>query len=137
MIHLLQLQGSRGRLLEVPEFARPPATSEGGTQPPASFLVAWEVDAEQGTGPVLLLARAAHCLQQLHVADAGRQAVAATEYWQVCTDWVCRQLFTATAQSLPCISSMLPACHSAACIKHCHAIVTLCARVTMSAEFFP
>lgn len=87
MLHLVllhtQLQGTRGKLMQVPEFARPPATSEGGAPPVTSFLVAWEVDAEQGTGPVLLLARAAHCLQQLHVAVAGRQAVAATEYWQV------------------------------------------------------
>lgn len=77
------LQGTRGRLLQVPVFAQPPSSTEGGAAPPAPFLVSWEVDAEQGTGPVLLLARAAHCLHQLHVMNAGRQAVAGTEPWQV------------------------------------------------------
>ena len=77
------LQGTHGRLMQVPVFAQPPASSEGGAAPPTPFLVAWEVDAEQGTGPVLLLARAAHCLQQLHAANAGQQEVAGTEAWQV------------------------------------------------------
>jgi hypothetical protein len=83
------LQGTRGKVHPLPEFARSAAAaaSDGGAPPTAadqgSFLVAWDVQAEEGIGPVLLLARAAHCLQQLHVANVARQAVADSEYWQV------------------------------------------------------
>lgn len=48
------------------------------------FLVAWELQADQGMAQVLLLARAAHCLHRLHAVDAGRQQVAGTAEWQVC-----------------------------------------------------
>jgi hypothetical protein len=95
-IHLLLflLQGSHGKVYPLPEFAKSQsaaaaAGSEGGGAAAAaaaddsSFLVVWEVQAEEGVGPVLLLARAAHCLQQLHTANVGRQAVADSEYWQV------------------------------------------------------
>jgi hypothetical protein len=87
----LPLQGTRGKVYPLPAFARSQsaaaAGSDGGAAPPAadegSFLVVWDVEAESGVGPVLLLARAAHCLRQLHVANVGRQAVADSEYWQV------------------------------------------------------
>jgi hypothetical protein len=90
----LPLQGSRGKVYPLPEFARSQSSaaagSDGGAPSSSSaaadeggFLVVWDVEAESGVGPVLLLARAAHCLQQLHVANVGRQAVADSEYWQV------------------------------------------------------
>jgi hypothetical protein len=47
------------------------------------FLVAWDLQADQGMAQVLLLARAAHCLQRLHELDKGRQLVAGTDEWQV------------------------------------------------------
>ncbi|KAF8066207.1 LIP1P [Scenedesmus sp. PABB004] len=86
-------EGSRGKRLPLPEFAQPPpaGSSDGGAAAGAAggsgggddaFLVAWEVDAEHGTGPVLLLARAAHCLQHLHAANAARQPVAGSEHWE-------------------------------------------------------
>lgn len=81
------MQGSRGKVKPLPEFAQRAAASEGGAAPTEGcYLVAWDVQAEDGIGPVLLLARAAHCLQQLHVANVARQAVATTEYWQVSTE---------------------------------------------------
>lgn len=94
--------------MPVPEFARPPAASENGA-PPASFLVAWEVDAEQGIGPVLLLARAAHCLQQLHVVNAGRQPVAGSELWQV------KIVMTLMQHKFPLLLDGLPYIHLTAC----------------------
>jgi hypothetical protein len=85
------LQGTRGKVHPLPAFVKSQsaaaAGSDGGAPPAAadegSFLVVWDVEAESGVGPVLLLARAAHCLQQLHVANVGRQAVADSECWQV------------------------------------------------------
>jgi hypothetical protein len=81
------LQGTRGKVYPLPEFARSAAAAaSGGGAPPAeadqgAFLVAWDVQAEDGIGPVLLLARAAHCLQQLHAANVARQDIAGSEYW--------------------------------------------------------
>ncbi|KAF6258720.1 hypothetical protein COO60DRAFT_1701205 [Scenedesmus sp. NREL 46B-D3] len=83
-------QGCQGQVYPLPNFARSAsaataAASDGGAPPAGdqgSFLVAWGVQAEDGIAPVLLLARAAHCLQQLHVANVARQAVAGSEYWQ-------------------------------------------------------
>lgn len=86
------LQGIRGKVYPLPEFvksaAATAAASDGGAPAAAaadqgSFLVAWDVQAEEGIGPVLLLARAAHCLQQLHAVNVARQAVAGSEHWQV------------------------------------------------------
>lgn len=48
------------------------------------FLVAWDLQADQGMAQVLLLARAAHCLQRLHALDTARQPVAGTDEWRVC-----------------------------------------------------
>ncbi|WIA34108.1 hypothetical protein OEZ86_012479 [Tetradesmus obliquus] len=84
-------QGIRGKVYPLPEFvksaAATAAASDGGAPAAAaadqgSFLVAWDVQAEEGIGPVLLLARAAHCLQQLHAVNVARQAVAGSEHWQ-------------------------------------------------------
>ncbi|WIA13954.1 hypothetical protein OEZ85_002523 [Tetradesmus obliquus] len=84
-------QGICGKVYPLPEFvksaAATAAASDGGAPAAAaadqgSFLVAWDVQAEEGIGPVLLLARAAHCLQQLHAVNVARQAVAGSEYWQ-------------------------------------------------------
>jgi hypothetical protein len=63
-----------------------PTTSALGPWP---LLAVWEVQADQGTGPVLLLARAAHCLQRLHVLEAARQPVAGSTEWQVCQGASC------------------------------------------------
>lgn len=49
------------------------------------FLVAWDLQADQGMAQVLLLARAAHCLQRLHEMDTARQQLAGSEEWQVGT----------------------------------------------------
>jgi hypothetical protein len=83
-------QGIRGKVLPLPEFASVATAAAAGDAEMASaedgagpFLVAWDVQADHGTGPVLMLARAAHCLQQLHVMNAARQPVAGSEYWQV------------------------------------------------------
>uniref|UniRef100_A0A383VTA8 Uncharacterized protein n=1 Tax=Tetradesmus obliquus TaxID=3088 RepID=A0A383VTA8_TETOB len=83
-------QGIRGKVYPLPEFvksAAAAAASDGGAPQAAaadqgSFLVTWDVQAEEGIGPVLLLARAAHCLQQLHAVNVARQAVAGSEHWQ-------------------------------------------------------
>jgi hypothetical protein len=56
------------------------ATLPGASGP---FLVAWDLQADQGMAQVLLRARAAHCLQRLHVLDTSRQPVAGSDEWQV------------------------------------------------------
>lgn len=61
-----------------------PAWAPGaGSVPAGPFLVAWDLQADQGMAQVLLLARAAHCLQRLHALDTARQQVAGTDEWQV------------------------------------------------------
>jgi hypothetical protein len=55
----------------------------GDAAAPQQVVVVWDVDAEMGMGPVLLLARAAHCLQALHATDAARKQIEHSELWRV------------------------------------------------------
>jgi hypothetical protein len=92
---LLLLQNIYGAIKPLPEFAQrqqvPPSDQDMGDQGPAGsgtaaagpFLVAWDLQADQGMAQVLLLARAAHCLQKLHEMDTARVQVAGTDEWQV------------------------------------------------------
>lgn len=94
---LLLLQNIYGAIKPLPEFAQrpqaPPADQDMADQgPPGAgsaaagpFLVAWDLQADQGMAQVLLLARAAHCLQKLHEMDTARVQVAGTDEWQVRT----------------------------------------------------
>ncbi|GBF97595.1 hypothetical protein Rsub_10731 [Raphidocelis subcapitata] len=61
--------GSRGRALPMPPFLSPPAAAGGAA--PERLLIQWEVQSDQGTGQVLLLARAAHCMRRLSDARGG------------------------------------------------------------------
>lgn len=61
-------QGSRGKAIELPAFLGGPAAS------PEQLLIQWEVQSDQGTGQVLLLARAAHCMRRLSEARSGAAA---------------------------------------------------------------
>lgn len=103
--HTQPKQNIYGTIKPLPEFARSrqPRPSDGsidgagggggaggvggGVDTSGPFLVAWELQADQGMAQVLLLARAAHCLQRLHAVDAGRQAVSGTPEWQVRVDF--------------------------------------------------
>jgi hypothetical protein len=58
-----------------------PAVAAVGPWP---LLAVLEVQADQGMGPVLLLARAAECLNRLQAMADARQAVAGSQEWQVC-----------------------------------------------------
>jgi hypothetical protein len=91
---LLPLQNIYGTIKPLPSFAQKQPTpdqdmlDQGIADPGAAsadpFLVAWDLQADQGMAQVLLLARAAHCLQRLHALDSARQQVAGTDEWQVC-----------------------------------------------------
>jgi len=84
-----QQQGLDHDMADAGEAAAAAAAAAAGQAPGTAgggpFLVAWELQADQGMAQVLLLARAAHCLHRLHAVDAGRQQVAGTAEWQVGT----------------------------------------------------
>lgn len=102
------LQNIYGTIKPLPDFARqqvaqqpadasmqhaasqgPPASLEAWEGPQVSsegtgpFLVAWDLQADQGMAQVLLLARSAHCLQRLHAMGLAARHLASTSEWQV------------------------------------------------------
>lgn len=68
-------QDSQGRVLPMPAFAADLSANK--------LLIQWDVTAEHGTGQVLLLARAAHCLIQLSTVAGDKQQRVHTEEYQV------------------------------------------------------
>lgn len=79
------------------------------------FLVAWDLQADQGMAQVLLLARAAHCLQRLHALDTARQPVAGTDEWQVClaAGWA---RFCAVSEAAQLVSGLNAGMHLSYCV---------------------
>ena len=75
-------QGSRGKAVDLPAFVTGGVTSGGGA-PPEQLLIQWEVQSDQGTGQVLLLARAAHCMRAVAEARAARRSVAGSPEFEV------------------------------------------------------
>jgi hypothetical protein len=66
--------GSRGKAVDLPAFLGG-GGGGNGMQGPEQLLIQWEVQSDQGTGQVLLLARAAHCMRRIAEARAARSGV--------------------------------------------------------------